>query len=273
MSRPRDLGELSCHVHGKKEKKSLRLQNIGSRQNVEDLPVRLHFIDTQGRVRSKLHDIFPCNKMNAPSSARVVAFRHFSVETSEDELLIRVRRGIIDAAIFAQHLSVNIAHHLQLISSFMAMILKQSLCDCGCNGKRLNKRYSQSLQGKVLQLLNGIIINNGAFMAWDTSLDGSIAADLKKVQAEINGPQKSDAFDDDEDLLDEQDIRAMKRFDKRFSNTDKMPQSYLQGCTPMLVWNAPQMGSLKELSDEPNANVYQRKIEQAINEVLQREAA
>jgi hypothetical protein len=251
----------------------VRVQNIGARVPVNKQPVELHFIDVKGKTRNSLHDIFPCSAEVEPPMARLVVFRQFSVEmVDEDQLLVRVRRGLIEAAIFAQRLSSNTPQHRQLITFFMATLMKQVLCECGCYEGALRTRHSQSLRERVTQLLHGFIINNGAFMAWDTTPDGSQAAELQRIKNEIKGNSVGEDIDD-EILLDEDDLRNMKRFSRRFQLGPNRKKSLLQRSIPMYQWNPENVGTLKGFSDEPNTEIYQKRIEEAISDQLRDEAA
>lgn len=275
MSRPRKIGEIRLQLDGEQRKVQLNLHNIGARKTPTEQPIELHFIDLHGRVRDSLHDIFPYTKDRALPNARIVVFRHFSLSTVEDdEMTIVVRRGIIEAAIFAQYLfsKPSPSDHRELLSFFFATLIRRAFCQEDTDKISMRRKHSKSVREKVTQLLHGIVVNNGAFLEW------SAPTIIKDPNIALLGPQssRSSDLDDDEDqigMLDPDDIQRMKRFSRKFQYPLETPKSELQQHELSVVWNPMNVGSLKDFSDEGVCDIYQSRIEEAIQEQLDNEAA
>jgi hypothetical protein len=273
MSRPRDFGEMSFELHGERHNAHIRLQNVGARKPVSEMPVRLHCINVNGEVKKTLHEIFPCGPKSIPPIARIVVFRELSVVSVEDdEILIRIRKGIIEAAIFAQCLKDDKANHKQLLTFLLATLIRRSFCDCGCSVNTIRRKHSQSVRNRVTQLMRGLVINNGAFMAWDTTPDGSVAAELERIRIQINGADDPAETDIPGSLSDE-DLKKMRSFTKKFGVLETIQQSYLQKSIPLFSWNTGNRGSLNDDADENNCKKYQEMVEEAIRTQLMNEAA
>lgn len=272
MSRPQELGPVRFQLDGEEQRAVVKVQNIGSRKPVEERPVQLHFVDTKGRIRKSLQEIFPVSPQKEPPVARVVAFRKISVELLEDdEVLIRVRRGVIEAVVFAQYLGKNMHDHRQLLTFFLATLFRHAFCDCECAPLTLRKRHSESVRSRVTELLRGIVINNGAFLQW---LPNEAFFEAQKTKA-IEESALDEYFDDEdaEGMLTPHEVRQYRSDSRRLSQQKKEKHPPLSQWDPQLHWNQPQIGSLKDVSEEPNCEDYQTAIEEAIQNQLKKECA